>query len=394
MMRVRSLRVLRVVVLLATATAAHAEEDGLRRFHFRPSVQTRAVLSDNIGAVDHGRDSDVGIWIAPRVELGFREEAYELGVDASLDVRRYTERSGFDEVFYRVHSQGEIGLLPGLSLRLSDAYTPQPVALGLPDDEPANLVQTNRARLELRYWRELASGRELTAGLVGGRLDTERFATLVAGPGGTPVADPGFKADFWEGGGFLELHNPLGDDHGAYLRGLVRHRSFDDRAGADHMEASALLGFRSQLEPGLALDVAGGWGWLDLRDGGSDSRSLARAALSLRRPDGWHFELGFHNEFTIDVAGNDFVDTTGRLQVEKYFGRRTAASVTGFLSYLTSDSSQPGSNLFGGAEIAVRRQLSRRFQLGFAYRYWQNAGAFSGDDLRQNRGMLTLSYRH
>ena len=76
------------------------------------------------------------------------------------------------------------------------------------------------------------------------------------------------------------------------------------------------------------------------------------------------------------------------------FGRRTAASVTGFLSYLTSDSSQPGSNLFGGAEIAVRRQLSRRFQLGFAYRYWQNAGAFSGDDLRQNRGMLTLSYRH
>jgi hypothetical protein len=388
----RSLHILLAVVLLAGAAAA--EEDGLRRFHFRPSLQTRAILSDNIGVVDNGRDGDVGVWFAPRVELGFREDAYELGVDASLDVRRYTERAGFDETFYRVHSYGEVGLLPGLTFRLSDAYTPQPVMLGVPDDEPANLVQTNRAQLEMRYWRELAGGREVTAGLTGGRLDTHRFATLVAGPGGAAVLDTGFKADFWEGGGFLELQNPLGDDHGAYVRGLVRHRSFDDRAGADHLEASALLGFRSQIEPGLALDIAGGWGWLDLREGGSDSRSLARASLSLRRPDGWHFELGAHNEFTIDVAGNDFVDTTGRLQVEKYFGPRTVASATGFVSYLTSDSTQPSSNLFGGAEVSVRRQLSRRFQVGFAYRYWQNAGAFSGDDLRQNRGMLTLTYRH
>ncbi len=379
---------------LLWVTTAQAEEDALRRFHFRPSLQTRAVLSDNIGVVDSGRDGDVGVWLAPRAELGYRDEAYEVGVDASVDVRRYTERSGFDEVFYRVHSFGEVGVVPGLTLRLSNAYTPQPVRLGVPDDEPANLVQTNRARLEMRYWRELAGGREVSVGLVGGRFDTKRFATLVSGPAGTPVLDPGFKADFWESGGFVELQNPIGRSHGFYTRGLVRHRAFDDRAGADHLEASALLGFRSQLEPGLALDIAGGWGWLDLEDGGSDSRSLARASLSLRRPDGWHFDLGVHNEFTLDVAGNDFVDTTGRLQIEKYFGRRTAVSATGFLSYLTSDSTAPSSNLFGGAELEVRRQFSRRLQLGLAVRHWRNAGAFGGDDLRQNRGMITLTYRH
>ena len=122
--------------------------------------------------------------------------------------------------------------------------------------------------------------------------------------------------------------------------------------------------------------------------------SGARRAVRSRRPDGWHFELGFHNEFTLDVAGNDFVDTTGRLEIEKYFGRRTAVSVTGFLSYLDSDSTRPGSNLFGGGEFTVRRQLSRRFQLGFSFRHWRNAGAYELDDLRQNRGVVTLNFRH
>ena len=174
----------------------------------------------------------------------------------------------------------------------------------------------------------------------------------------------------------------------------MRQREFDDSAGADHLEASGLLGFRSHLEQGILFDVAGGYGLLDLEDGSSEARILARAALTVHRPGGWRYEAAFHNEFTVDVAGNDFVDTTGRLGVEKYFGKRTALSVIGFVSQLESDSTQPSGNLFGGAEVKLRRALSRRFQASLAYRYWENAGSFGLDDMSQSRAMVTLTYRH
>lgn len=379
--------------LLGIVPVASAQEGTARHLTIRPSLQTRAVASDNIGVVRRDRDADIGIWLSPRLEIDFREDAYRLGLDASLDVRRYTERNGFDETFYRVHGFGEVGVIPGLTVRVSNALTPQPVRLGVPDDEPANLVQTNRAVVETRYWRELPGRREVTFGLSGARFDTGRFDAVVAAPGGGTQLDTGFRADFWEGQGFFEFHNPIGTRNGVYLRGVVRHRDFDQSGGADHLEASGLLGFRSFIEPGLSLDVAGGWGWLDLDRLGSESRSLARASIALRRPNGWHFQLGAHNEFTIDVAGNDFVDTTGRLRIEKFFSPQTAAAVTGFASYLISDSVAPTSNVFGGAEVSLRRQLSRELGVMLAYRYWQNAGAFSGDDLRQNRAMLTLTYR-
>ncbi|MGH0030391.1 MAG: hypothetical protein ACQGVC_11420, partial [Myxococcota bacterium] len=89
----------------------------------------------------------------------------------------------------------------------------------------------------------------------------------------------------------------------------------------------------------------------------------------------------------------DFVDTTGRVGGEKYFGERTAVSLIGFRAQLESDSTSPSYNLFGGAEAKVRRALSRNFQASLAYRFWENAGSFSGDNMNQNRLMLTLTYR-
>lgn len=376
------------------AAAAAAQEGTERRLTWRPSVQVRALVNDNISLSGEDEDSDLGVWAAPRFEAAYRAAAYQLGFDGSVDVRRYSDSTSEDEVFYRVKSFAEAGILPGLSVRVSDAFTPQPVFLGLPDDDPANLVQTNRADLEMRYWHELPGAREVTIGAAGSRFDAERFPTLVEGPGGGVVLDPGFSADFYEGAGFVEFQNPFGDQHAGYVRGVVRQRWFDHADAADHLEASGLLGFRSHLEQGVELDVAGGYGLLDLEQGGNESRILARAALTVHRPGGWRFHGAFHNEFTVDVAGNDFVDTTGRVGVEKYFDRRTAASLVVFLSQLESDSASPSGNLFGGGELKLRRQLTRRFQASVSYRYWENAGSFSLDDLTQNRLMLSLTYRH
>ena len=141
-------------------------------------------------------------------------------------------------------------------------------------------------------------------------------------------------------------------------------------------------------------DAAGGYGLLDLSGGGSEARILGRASLSIRRPGGWRYHAAFHNEFTVDVAGNDFVDTTGRLGVEKYFGERTAVSLVGFVSQLESDSTSPSYNLFGGGEVKIRRALSRRFQGSLGYRFWENGGSYGVDNMSQSRLMLTLTYRH
>lgn len=386
--------VLLLVAFLGLAGGAHAQEGAERRFTWRPMVQVRALFNDNISLTGRDEDSDLGVWMAPRLEAAYRAPAYQLGFDGSVDVRRYTDSTSEDEVFYRVESFAEAGLLPGLSLRVSDAFTPQPVFLGLPDDDPANLVQTNRADLEMRYWRELPGAREITIGASGARFDAERFPALVAAPGGGVALDTGFRADFFEGAGFVEFQNPFGDQHAGYLRGLVRQRTFDHVDAADHLEASGLVGFRSHLEQGIAFDVAGGYGLLDLEEGGSESRILARAELTVHRPGGWRFHGGFHHEFTVDVAGNDFVDTTGRIGVEKYFDRRTAASLVAFLSQLDSDSVSPSGNLFGGGELKLRRQLTRRFQASVSYRHWKNAGSFALDDLTQNRVMVSFTYRH
>ncbi len=388
-----TIHILLLAPVLLVGLSASAEEGAERRFTWRPSIQVRTVVSDNINLSNENADGDIGVWMSPRLELDYRAPAYQIGIDSSFDVRRYSDSRDDDESFYRVHSFAEAGLLPGLSLRVSDTYTPQPKVLGLPDDDPANLVQTNRAEVELRYWRELPGRREVSIALLGGRFDADRFATLVEGPGGGVVLDTGFRADFWEGAGVIEFQNPFGDSHAGYLRGLVRHRSFDDPGGADHLEVSGLIGFRSHLEQGIEFDLAAGYGLLDLADGGSTTRLLGRAALSIRRPGGWRYHAGFHNEFTVDVAGNDFVDTTGRLGVEKYFGARTALSLFGFVSQLENDSTSPSGNLFAGGEVKLRRALARRFQASLAYRYWENAGSFGADDLSQNRLMLTLTYR-
>lgn len=383
-----------LTLALLLATPAGADEGAERRFTWRPSFETRSVYDDNAFLSESEEDADVGVWMLPRLELDYRTPAAEVGADLGVEIPRYFDNSSLNDAFWRVKGHGKVGLWPGLSLRVSDAYTPQPVALGRPDDAPTNLIQSNRAEAEFRYWRELWSGRELTLGIQGARFDGDEFDALVPGPGGTAVVDPDFRASFSEGGGYGELRNPVGENHAILLRTNVRYRSFDEVSEADHLLAAGLLGLESRLPGGLDLELSGGYGWLDSDGNSSEPHVIGRADLGWRHRSGVQLRLGFHHEMTQDLVGNDFMDTTGRLSVEKYFGLRTSATVTGFVSQLDSDTLSPSGNLFGGAEIVVRRQLSRRFQLSLAYRYWENAGSFGLDDFQQNQASVSLSYRH
>jgi hypothetical protein len=112
------------IVLLFVAPRAGAEE-GPTRLRIDPSIRFTTVLDDNLFLEDSDRKNSIGVWIAPRVEVGYRMPALEVGADVGVDFRRYAGyfNSAGDEL---VHASGfgEVGLLPGLTLRLSDAYPP------------------------------------------------------------------------------------------------------------------------------------------------------------------------------------------------------------------------------------------------------------------------------
>jgi hypothetical protein len=112
----------------------------------------------------------------------------------------------------------------------------------MPDDAPTNLAQTNRAQGELRYWRELPGGREMTVAVLGARFDGDKVDALVPGPGGDAELDSSFRPDFSEGGGFAEIRNPFGEDHALLLRGGTRYRSFDDLTEGEYLDAEERSG--------------------------------------------------------------------------------------------------------------------------------------------------------
>lgn len=376
------------------AAAAGAEEGAPRRFTWRPSLVVRGVADDNVRQTDRGAEDDFWLWASPRVELGYQAPAFDVGADLGADVRQYADNGGLDDVFYRTRAHAEAGLLPGVTLRVTDTFVPQPETLGLPEDDASNLQQTNRVDGELRYWRALGERREFTLGARGARFDSESFTALVPGPDDSTYVDTGFNADYWEGGSFLELRNAVGRRSTVYLRGQVRYRAFDEASAADHTAYVAQLGFQTRWLSRLRFELAGGWGLVDFRSRDDVPHFLGSARIRYRAAGGWSFDVGAHQRFTSELTGGEYVDTTGRISVEKYFGRRTAAEITGFLSYLDNAAASPRTNVFGGVELRVRRQLSRRLQVAVAYRYWNNAGAYALDDFAQNRVVLTLGFRY
>ena len=73
---------------------------------------------------------------------------------------------------------------------------------------------------------------------------------------------------------------------------------------------------------------------------------------------------------------------------------RTAAGVNVFLTRYDSNTLGSGSNLFGGAQIQVRRQLTRHTQVRISYRFWDNQGDYKVDDMQQNRLLVELNVHY
>jgi len=379
--------------LALCVSAAHAE-GGPGYFSWQPSLHASLVADDNVFSEDDGENGSVGVWLAPRLQLGYRTGAVELGADLGVDLRRYFDHSSsLSAELYRAVGWGEIGLRPGLSLRLSNAFVPQPVLLGLPEDEAENQVQTNRLDAGLNWWRELPGKREVQAGLLATYFSSEEYSEVVPLEGGGFGVDDDFRADYLQGLGFVEFQSPVGERTSTYVRWQGAYRSFSERSGADHTNFSLLFGVRSSRWEGLDLALAAGVGALGFDSFADALRALGELSLCYRLPSGWSFSLEARHLMSPNLAGDDAMESTGQLGVEKRFGAATAASLRLFVTRFDGQVGVDAANLFGGTELRIRRQLTRRLQLALSYRYWRNRGGFDLDDFSRNRIAVELDFR-
>jgi len=397
----RALRAIPVLSLAAGAllglSARPAGAEGKPGdFSIRPSVDLTTVFDDNLFLTDTDEASSFGVWIRPRLELAYRTEILDLGADLGADVRRYADYySQLADEFWNISGHAQVGLLPGLTFRVANAFVPNPEQLGLPPDQGTNLLQTNRSDAELRYWRALPGEREISFGMRGTRFFSDGFSEDVPGSGGTVILDDNFHADYWGGTGYLEYQEPLGRRTSAYARAQTGYRTFDDSPRSDNLDYSLLLGVRSLRFRNTEIDVAGGYGRIQFSTLGDQPRILGRASLRHRLASGWSWRLGVNHLSSADLLGNAALETTGSIGLEKRFADgRTAAGVNLFITRFDTKSWTGGANLFGGAELQVRRQLSRRTQVRFSYRHWRNRGGYELDDMLQNRLLVELALHY
>ena len=167
------------------------------------------------------------------------------------------------------------------------------------------------------------------------------------------------------------------------------------RRSSDNLDYTLLLGVRSLRFRNTEIDLAGGYGRIQFSSLADQPRILGRVSLRHRLESGWSWRIGVNHLSSADLLGNEALETTGSLGVEKRFeDGRTAAGVTLFITRFDTESWDDGANLFGGAELLVRRQLSRRTQVRVSYRHWRNRGGYELDDMLQNRLLVELALHY
>jgi hypothetical protein len=385
-----SLFALAVCASAGVRTAAAEGEGSL--FVWRPSVRMTTVVDDNIGLEDGSGEGSVGFWVTPRLQLDYRGESVRAGTDLAADVRRYLDGgSKMDDELYRAVGWVEVGLTQGLALHVSNAYVPQPVMLGRPEDEVLNLTQSNRAEGGLRWATGLPGNRELRAGAVGTWFLTDDYPELVPSGGGL-VLDPDFEATYAQGLGFVEVESPLGESTSVSARGQFSYRAFAEADYADHTNLSLLMALRSQPYERLRLELSGGAGAIGM-DGFADAlRALGRAEARFQAWRGGALWIAAGHLHSPDLSGDEVDETTGEIGLEQRFGPATLASLRVFATRYDGNP-LGGVDVFGAAEVKLRRQLTRHLQVGIAYRHWRNAGSLDIDDFRQNRIALEIGVR-
>ncbi len=387
----RSLAVIALSAPLIWGSVA-AAEDQESRFTYHPSLLI-TVVGDGDPYLEGRDDGAFGAWLAPNLELGYRADFYELQADLGADIRRYVDESDLSEEFYRAIVNGEMGVLPGLTLRVSNAFEPQPERVSSPADATRNLQQANQVDAEVRYWKELPGRRELLMALRGGYFVGEDFDALLFMDNGGDVTHLDFEPDHWEGAGKLEVQTPFGERSSLYARSEFEFRTYSESEVPDRGEFAILVGARSRTFRNVEVDVAAGYGMVAFKSNDDLHRFVAEGSLRYRLPNGWTWRVSAANRFVSDLSGNVFVETTGRMGIEKHFGELIAASVAAFISRLENDAWNVPKNLFGGAEFRIQSRIGRHALVAITYRYWDNAGDFSMDDFNQNRVALELFYR-
>ena len=373
------------IVASAAPPRDAAAEGAPDLFSLRPSLATTLVVDDNPKFQKNGGDTAFGAWLRPRVQVDYDAPDLDLGADLGVDVRRY---AGYDtslnDEFARVSGWADYRFAPGFALRVGDAWVPRAQRLGRPEDETENLVQTNLLDASLRSWRSLPGGRELEVGAQGAYYVTEDYAE----PLGGGAVDSDFHANYTDGLGYVELQTPIFGGAKGFVRAQGGYRFLEDDSDADHANVGGSLGVRYPFDGG-SLELGGGGGWLAFAGLPDRPRALGRAALRLELPAGFASTFAATQLLSADLSGRKVVQTDARIELERWFGRRTAATLTLFGTRY-DDASFGSVDLFGGIEAGVRRQLTRALQLVVRYRHWSNGGHYGSDDFSQNRGSLEL----
>jgi muconolactone delta-isomerase len=387
----RSFAIIAVGALLFWATDA-AAEDQESRFTFHPSLLV-TLLADDDPYLEERNDEALGGWFAPGLELGYRADFFELQADLGADVRRYIGEGDLSEEFYRAIVDGEVGILPGLTLRVSNAFKPQSERISSPADATRNLQQTNQVDAEFRYWRELPGRRELLMSFRGSHFIGEDFNAVLFTDDFGVIPHPDFEPDHWEGATKLELQAPFGKRNSLYARSEFEYRTYSEFEVPDRGEFAILAGMRTRHFRNVEIDLAVGYGIVSFESSDDLHRFVGEGSLRWRLPEGWTWRVSAANRFVSDLAGNVFVETTGRMGIEKHFGELISASVAAFVSRLENDAWNVPKNLFGGAEFRIQSRVGRHTVVAITYRYWDNAGDFEMDDFNQDRVAIEFFYR-
>ena len=382
-------------VLLAGGPGLRAEpgqrDRGLR---LRSEVRSAVVYDDNVFLEEDG-ESDVAFGLAPSVGAEYVRPRWKVGGDFGVDGRLYTSNSSLSDLFWRAEAYGEIEPVRGLRLRIADHYVPQPLVLGRPEDETANLVQSNTLLAEARYWREIRSQAAIEVGIRAARFTADSFPASIDVDGdGRIDSDSHFESDYWGVSAFAEGQLFVGRSTTVFTRLEARQREYDELTAADYDEISVLLGFRTRVGSRLSVELAGGYGIIDYEEFEQNPRWLGRLALDYDMGRGWRVRLTLLRRLSSDATAIDFGETSARVGVEKRLGARTSIYADAWWAEYDSDGPGRADQRVLAGEVGLRRQLTRRIEATLSYRHWRNEGGLPDDDFTQNRVMLGLVYRY
>jgi len=394
------LRAVVLTALLLAPTFAHADPgepaaSGPREgFAWHPYASLTAVYDDNVLLAPGGGPGEPGLWFGPGVEASFAEGLWRTGADVGADLRQYYGSPQISQYYWRVSGFAEVDAMRGLTLRVSDAYAPQPLNYGLPQDDVANLVQSNRLEAQAHYRRELPDQFILDLTLRGTRFDSDPYEVRATPmPPGLPGGTDTFTASYDDLTEQVELERALGRDLIGYTRVEIRERWFDDLPADDLTQVSGLGGIRWRALRNLEVELGGGYGQIDFHSGPTTPGAIGILQLKGDFAGGWRWNAGVSRMLTSDISGFNYSETVGHAGIEKQLGPRMRATLDAFGGQFDNQAPGVGNQKYYAVEAALRRQLTRTLQAGLVVRHWQTYGQGDLSDVTQNRVLLEIKYR-